>query len=87
MIICSILRKVERVELDLQYVVEHARGAVDIIFVMDVSGSIDGEEYDQSKIFVKDFLDYFSIAPDPSQVMTCINKASLKFEFVSQKFA
>ena len=50
---CSIIQKVERVELDLQYVAEHARGAVDITFVMDVSDSIDGEEYSQSKIFVK----------------------------------
>ena len=61
-------QKVQRLKIDLNYVSEHARSLVDIVFVLDASGSIADSEFQQSKTFVKDFLEYFSIAPGHGQV-------------------
>ena len=45
---------------------------VDLIFVMDRSGSVDSREFGQAKDFVKNFLDYFSIAAQHTQV-SCLS--------------
>lgn len=62
------LQKVKNLEVDLNYVSQHARSIVDIVFVMDVSGSIDNNEFEESKVFFKNLLEYFSIAQGHGQV-------------------
>lgn len=58
----------DQVKYDATWIDKDAKDMVDIIFVMDRSGSVSRTAFAQAKSFVKNFLDYFSIAPLHSQV-------------------
>ena len=63
------LQKVKDLKIGLNFVADTARDIVDIVFVLDVvSASINAKEFEESKIFGKNYLEYFSIAPGHSQV-------------------
>ena len=62
------LQKVKDLKIGLNFVADIARDSVDIVFVLDVSASINAKEFEESKIFFKNYLEYFSIAPGRSQV-------------------
>lgn len=66
-------------EIDLNYVSQHARSKVDIVLVMDVSGSIDVEEFEKAKVFSKNLLEYFSIAQGHGQVSNQITDAKCRY--------
>lgn len=55
-------------EIDLNYVSDHGRSIVDIVVAMDVSSSISDHEFEEAKVFFKNLLEYFSIAPAHGQV-------------------
>lgn len=57
--------------IDAGWIDDKARDLVDLIFVMDRSGSVSPHQFNQAKEFVKSFLDYFSLAPQHAQVTTC----------------
>ena len=58
------LQKVKDLKIGLNFVADTARDIVDIVFVLDVSASINAKEFEESKIY----LEYFSRAPGHSQV-------------------
>jgi len=53
---------------DLEWLDARANALVDIVFVLDESGSIDNKEFDDAKGFIRGLLEYFSLSPNHGQV-------------------
>lgn len=49
-------------KIDATWIDKTAHDQVDIIFVIDRSGSVSNTQFDQAKEFVRNFMEYFSIA-------------------------
>lgn len=54
-------------KIDATWIDKTAHDQVDIIFVIDRSGSVDDNEFNQAKEFVRNFVEYFSIASQHTQ--------------------
>ena len=57
---------------------------VDLIFVIDRSGSVTQTSFKKAKEFVKNFLDYFSIAPLHTQVGS---EKNVKFWYMDEVYS
>lgn len=57
-----------KIAIDATWIDTRAKDIVDIVFVVDESGSVGPSNFNRCKDFMKNFLDYFSIAPGHSQV-------------------
>ena len=79
----------DQVKYDATWIDKNAKDMVDLIFVIDRSGSVTQTSFKKAKEFVKNFLDYFSIAPLHTQVGSEKNVAFWYMDEVysySQKF-
>lgn len=57
------------IELEASWISTDAKSMVDLIFVLDRSGSIRKEQFIQVKEFIRNFLEYFSVAVLQAQVI------------------
>lgn len=53
---------------DANWINKDAKGVVDIIFVLDASGSVSDRQCNNKLFFVKHFLEYYSISRAEAQV-------------------
>ena len=50
---------------------------VDLVFVLDRSGSVSKKEFNQVKQFMRNFLEYFSVAVMHTQVKTTVKETKI----------
>lgn len=61
-------QKAKQLQIDAKWIDDNAGKVVSIVFVVDESSSVGEKNFEICKDFIKNFLDYFSLAPGFAQV-------------------
>jgi len=66
------LQTAREITVDAKWVDKQANSQLDIVFVLDKSGSLGPQNYKRAKQWIRGFLDFFSVAPAYAQVSSHI---------------